>query len=159
MDRCDSNCRILCNHQTYSIYPFCPLIPNYTSNMQKQEPLILTERRYKSAFEKSKRENSSLQERINLQEKQIKNLKRKLNKKDSIMDLIKKLFWMKTHKHWHNANCPRPLRQQENKRLLINMLEDWKSIAEIINQTWWKRENVVDFIRIHWLKSLVKSRK
>ena len=159
MDRCDSDCRILCNHQAHTIYPFFPFFPNYTSNMQKQEPLILTERRYKSAFEKSKRENSSLQERINLQEKQIKNLKRKLNKKDSIMDLIKKLFWIKTTKQWNNANCPRPLRQQANKRLLINMLEDWKSIAEIINQTWWKRENVVDFIRIHWLKSLVKSRK
>ena len=60
--------------------------------MQKQEPLILTERRYKSAFEKSKKENSSLQERINLQEKQIKNLKRKLKKKDSIRDLFKKAF-------------------------------------------------------------------
>lgn len=59
--------------------------------MPKQEQLFTTEKRFKTAFEKSQKENAELKTRIILQNKQIKNLKRKM-KNQSFWERLKKLF-------------------------------------------------------------------
>lgn len=165
---CFNSFDLICNdHQTHSIYSFRPLIPNYTSKMQKQEQLFNTDKRYKVAFEKSQCENSILNQKLKDQNKQIKRLKMKIKNHETLWEKIqknlKKLFKSKPKKRilkwWNNANCPRPLKKQWNQRRLISMLENWYSISEICMHTWRKRSNIVEFIRIHKLKSLVKNWK
>jgi len=133
--------------------------------MQKQEQLFTTDKRYKVAFEKSQSENSYLMQRLKDQSKQIKRLKMRIRRNESRFERLcrkfKKLFKAKPKKRelkwWNNANIPRPLKKQQNQRLLVDMLWNWYSISDICKNTWRKRSNVVEFIRIHELKSIVKN--
>ena len=151
-----SACRSFCHRKTHPIYYLCSLIPNEYCIMQKQERLLNVDWRYKTAFEKTRRENQALQGKINLQNYTIRRLRREINKKQSLRDLIKNFFWIKPKKQ-NKEIIERPLRKKENQKKLVAMLENWLSIAQIEFETWWKRENIQDYIRVHCLKYLIKK--
>jgi hypothetical protein len=151
-----SACCSFCHRKTHPIYYLCSLIPNEYCIMQKQERLLNVDWRYKTAFEKTRRENQALQGKINLQNYTIKRLRRELNKKNSLRDLIKNFFWIKLKKQKKEI-FERPLRRKENQKKLVAMLENWLSIAQIVMETWWKRDNITEYIRIHSLKYLLKK--
>ena len=151
-----SACRSFCHRKTHPIYYLCSLIPNEYCIMQKQERLLNVDWRYKTAFEKTRRENQALQGKINLQNYTIRRLRREINKKQSLRDLIKNFFWIKPKKQ-NKEIIERPLRKKENQKKLVAMLENWLSIAQIEFETWWKRENIQDYIRVHCLKYLLKK--
>jgi hypothetical protein len=151
-----SACCPFCHRKTHTIYYLCSLIPNEYCIMQKQERLLNVDWRYKTAFEKTRRENQALQGKINLQNYTIRRLRREINKKQSLRDLIKNFFWIKPKKQ-NKEIIERPLRKKENQKKLVAMLENWLSIAQIEFETWWKRENIQDYIRVHCLKYLLKK--
>lgn len=151
-----STCCSFCHRKTHPIYYLCSLIPNEYCIMQKQERLLNVDWRYKTAFEKTRRENQALQGKINLQNYTIRRLRREINKKQSLRDLIKNFFWIKPKKQ-NKEIIERPLRKKENQKKLVAMLENWLSIAQIEFETWWKRENIQDYIRVHCLKYLIKK--
>lgn len=152
-----SACSSFCLRKAHPIYYLCSLIPNEYCIMQKQERLLNVDWRYKTAFEKTRRENAALLEKVNLQREQIKNLKRKNHPKPWFFERMLKFFTKKRNHQGANANISRPLKNPENRKKLLWMLNLWYSIKYIANNTWWKRKNIVAFIRIHGLKDRVKD--
>ena len=150
---CCNSFDLHCNdHQTCSIYSFCSLIPNYTSNMKQEKLFDASEKRYKVAFSKATKENLLLRERLKRQQNQIKYLKRK-EKQKSFRSRIADLFKPKKKKFES-----RPLRDPTIQRQFIAMIESWYSITEIWRIFWVNRHNALRFIRRHSLQSIVKNR-
>ena len=154
------------DHQTHSIYSFCPLIfKKYLMQKPQQGTLFFTEKRYKTAFSEVSKENEILKGKIKKQQSQINYFKKKTKEKKTLREKIKEswknLFKSKPIKK--KARIlelkPRPLRNPKNQRQLIHMIEHWYSISEISKAFWYQRKNVVKFIRRHWLKSIVKNWK